>query len=248
MRVPILTYHSLDESGSVISVRPADFAKQMQTLYSQGFRAVSLTELLHALQDQRHWERTVAITFDDGFESIYHHAMPVLADYGFAATVFLVSDYCDRTNDWPGQAAHVPRLRLLRWSQVREMTALGIQFGAHTKTHPNLKRLPEVAAREEIIGSKKAIEDHVQHRVDAFAYPYGAYDSLTSGVVREHFRVACSADLDYVRPGCNPVALERVDAFYLRSESFFRHLLSYRTVAYVRVRRALRDFRRVWHD
>lgn len=248
MRIPILTYHSLDESGSVISVRPADFAKHMRSLHNRGLRAVSLAELLHVLQDQRNWERTVAITFDDGFENIYHHAMPVLAGYGFAATVFLVSDYCEKDNDWPGQAAHVPRLPLLRWSQVREMAAVGIQFGAHTKTHPNLNRLSDVAAREEILGSKKAIEDRVQHRVDAFAYPYGAYNSLTRGVVREHFGVACSADLGYVRPGCDPVALERLDAFYLRSAYLFRHLFSYRIVAYMRVRRALRDFRKNWRD
>lgn len=248
MRVPILTYHSLDESGSVISVRPADFAKQMRTLYHQGFRAVSLPELPRVLHGRQNQQSTVAITFDDGFENMYHHAIPVLATYGFTATVFLVSDYCDRRNDWPGQDACVPRLPLLRWSQVREMAALGIQFGAHTKTHPNLEWLSEVAAREEIIGSQKAIEDHVQHRVDAFAYPYGAYNSLIRGLVREHFTVACSADLDYVRPGCDPVALERLDAFYLRGEYFFRHLLSYPTVAYLRARRALRDFRKLWHD
>lgn len=248
MRVPILTYHSVDESGSVISVRPADFAKQMRILCNEGFRAVSLPELLHVLQDGRNQHRTVAITFDDGFENVYRHAMPVLAEYGFAATVFLVSDYCNRTNDWPGQSAYVPRLPLLRWSQVREMAVLGIQFGAHTKTHPNLTGLSAVAYREEIIGSQKAIEDHVQHRVDAFAYPYGAYDSLTCGVVREHFAVACSADLDYVHPGCDPVALQRLDAFYLRGEYLFRHLLSSPTVAYLRARRVLRNFRNAWHD
>lgn len=248
MRVPILTYHSLDESGSVISVRPADFARQMRALYDQGYQAVSLPELLHVLQDRRNQQRTVAITFDDGFENVYHHAMPVLAEYGFVATVFLVSDYCNRTNDWPGQSAYVPRLPLLRWSQAREMAALGIQFGAHTKTHPNLTGFSGVAAREEIIGSQKAIEDHIQHRVDAFAYPYGAYDSLIRGLVREHFAVACSADLGYVRPGCDPAALQRLDAFYLRREYFFRHLLSVPSVAYVRARRVLRDFRNAWHE
>ena len=128
------------------------------------------------------------------------------------------------------------------------MSGLGIQFGAHTKTHPNLTRLSKVAAREEIIGSQKAIEDQIQHRVNAFAYPYGGYNSSTRGVVREHFDVACSADLDYVRPGCDRVALERLDVFYLRREYFFSHLLSYRTVAYLRVRRALRDVRNVWND
>ncbi len=248
MRIPILTYHSLDESGSVLSMQPGLFARQMRTLYDQGFRAVSLSELLQVLQDKPGDQKTIAITFDDGFENLYEHALPILATYHFTATVFLVTDHCAKNNNWPGQAARLPQLPLLRWSQIREMADLGIQFGAHTKTHPNLRRLSDVAAREEIIGSQKAIEDHIQHRVNTFAYPYGAFNSLTRDLVRSHFDLACSADLDYARPGSDPLALERLDAFYLRSQYFFRCLLSCRTVTYLRLRRALRDFRNGWHD
>ncbi len=248
MRIPILMYHSLDESGSVLSTQPGLFARQMRTLYDRGFRAVSLSELLRVLQDKPGDQKTIAITFDDGFENLYQYAMPVLAAYHFSATVFLVTDHCGKSNNWPGQAARIPWLPLLRWSQICEMADLGIQFGAHTKTHPNLTRLSDMAAREEIIGSQKAIEDHVQQRVNAFAYPYGAYNSLTRDVVRSHFDLACSAELDYARPGSDPVALERLDTFYLRSQYFFRCLLSCRTVTYLRVRRALRDFKNGWHD
>jgi peptidoglycan/xylan/chitin deacetylase (PgdA/CDA1 family) len=219
----------------------------MRALHDQGVRAVSLTELLQDSQHLPTHQKTIAITFDDGFENIYQHAIPVLATYGFTATVFLVSDYCGKTNGWPSQPEHIPRLPLLGWSQIREMSDLGIHFGAHTKTHPDLTRLSEVAARDEIIESKKVIEGHVQQCVDTFAYPYGAYDSTIRDLVRAHFDLACSAALGYVRPGSDPLALERLDMYYLRTEDFFHQLLSWRTDAYLRVRRALRDFRNAWH-
>ena len=104
--VPILTYHSLDDSGSVISTSPAVFRAQMELLARRGYRVITLRELLDA------WDsaatvapNTVVLTFDDATENLLAHALPVLTALQFRATVFAVSGKLGGMNDWAGQAA-----------------------------------------------------------------------------------------------------------------------------------------------
>src|SRR6202043_11676 len=93
----ILTYHSLDDSGSVISVPPALFRRQMDFLAASGIPVVPLNEVMKR-------PGSVAITFDDGFRNFADHAVPVLERHRLPATVFVVSRYCGLTNDWPSQS------------------------------------------------------------------------------------------------------------------------------------------------
>src|SRR3954470_8233749 len=88
----VLTYHSLDESGSVISIRPDVFRRQMQTLAANGVKVVPLEDLFAH-------PGAVAITFDDGFANLADHALPVLEHLGLPATIFVVSGYCGKRNN-----------------------------------------------------------------------------------------------------------------------------------------------------
>jgi len=187
--------------------------------------------------------RTIALTFDDGCASVYEEAFPLLCEYGFLATVYLVTDYCGRLNAWPGQPREIPRLPLLQWGQIQEMSRHGIQFGAHTKTHPDLRRLSTFELEREVRDSKRAIEDRLGQPVDSFAYPYGHFDARVLEVVRERFAAACSTELAFVHKASNPWCLERVDTYYLRARIFPRHLTSPMARAYLRMRRALRTMR-----
>src|SRR5438132_3962726 len=105
LRAAVLTYHAIDESGSVLSTSPRLFAQQMQILAASGVRTVPLTDLPNLISAASTSAPVVALTFDDGFMSVYEYALPVIAGYGFPATVFVVSDYCGRTNAWPSQPA-----------------------------------------------------------------------------------------------------------------------------------------------
>src|SRR5439155_10707754 len=98
MRLPILTYHSLDESGSPVSVRPLMLRRHLASLHAAGYTALPLGEALACLapgglhsgldsQPARVPARVVALTFDDGYASVYEHAYPLLASYGWRATV-----------------------------------------------------------------------------------------------------------------------------------------------------------------
>jgi peptidoglycan/xylan/chitin deacetylase (PgdA/CDA1 family) len=236
-RAAILTYHSLDASGSVVSVAPRRFAEQMASL-ARGGRKVAPVEEVHRVQG------AVALTFDDGFANFYEHALPVLAQYGFPATVFVVSGYCGRDNNWPSQPrAGIPRLALMSWSQLKELAACGIRLGAHTVNHPRLPQLKAHEVEEEMRVSQAEIEDRTGETASVFAYPYGA----TNGPVREaaakYFRLACSTRMGFVAENSDAFDLPRVDAYYLNQQFWFENLFNAWGSGYVGARKALRSAR-----
>lgn len=221
--VPILTYHSLDETGSVISVAPDVFHRQMRLLAAWGFRCVRLSDLLDAWEGLASLgDRTVVLTFDDGFRSVREHAAPVLAELGFGATVFAVSGYCGRSNDWPSQPPGIPRLPLLSWSELRELDASNFEVGAHGVRHEPLSRVAPEVAEGEITGSRLDLEDGLGRPVATFAYPYGLENPTVRDVVAGQFRGACGVAMGAARRGDDRYRLRRIDAYYLRSPAAFR--------------------------
>ena len=150
-RSAILTYHSLDDSGSVISTPPALFRRQIEFLAASGIPVTHLDQVIRQ-------PGSVAITFDDGFGNVAEHAVPLLEQYGFPATVFVVSQFCGRRNNWPSQpAGAVPVLPLLGWDDLAGMPER-VAIGAHTATHPDLSRLPASQCEEEMNSSRDQIE------------------------------------------------------------------------------------------
>jgi peptidoglycan/xylan/chitin deacetylase (PgdA/CDA1 family) len=135
-RLPILTYHSIDRSGSIISTSPEKFRRQLHLLKEQSLQVISLDELAACLSlDRPLPSDSIVITFDDGFRSVYDEAFPILQKMGFRATVFIVPEYCGRNNRWPGQPGMIPAFNLLGWDDIKEMSDQGIEFGAHTRSH-----------------------------------------------------------------------------------------------------------------
>jgi len=242
--IAILTYHSLDDSGAVLSTPPYVFTVQMQILHERGIRVIPLSEVRHILGSTARHEPLVALTFDDGFRNVYEYGLPILQRYGFTATVFLVTDYCDGMNSWPGQPPSVERRPLLRWAEVKEMSAAGVAFGSHTRTHPDLRTLAGQQVEGELVGSKQAIEDATGRAVEMFAYPYGAYNHTVKHLAQTHFALACSTTLSFVRPGSDLFALERLDMYYLRRPALLGRLFSQEVTVYLLLRRKLRDLRR----
>ena len=160
----ILTYHSLDHANSAISLRPEAFEQQMRWLIETGIPVVPLTEVLQS-------PSAVALTFDDGFQNFRELAFPVIQDLSLPATVFVVTGHCGRENRWATQPVHIPTLDLLTWSEIEELARQGVEFGAHTVTHPNLVHLEPKAAEAEIHQSRIDIEDRMALR---FVQPFVA--------------------------------------------------------------------------
>ena len=252
MPVPILMYHAIGEPRSLLSITPADFTWQMNWLYKNNFQVLSLAEVVGYLQQRKTLPaRSVTITFDDGFEGVYRHAFPVLARYGFSATVFLVAGYCGQVNNWPNQPASIPILKLSGWSQVYEMDRFGIEFGSHSLSHPRLDHLPAIDVEREINSSKRIIEEHLCHSIDFFAFPYGQYNRLVQTFVRQTYSGACTTSLGLASKRNNPFEMPRIDIYYLREPSLFRLLSNPILSVYLSQRRKLRAaasmiLRRAW--
>ncbi len=245
-RIPILTFHSLDDSGSAVSVPPRVFRQQMEWLRDCGYAGIGLGELFDAWDDAAGCPaKRVAITFDDGFRNTLESAAPVLAALGFRATLFAVAAPGGRSNDWPGQPETIPRLPLLSSPELRALADSGFEIGAHGLTHAALDALSPSAAEREIDDSKRALEDVVGRPVDVFAYPYGRASPSVREQVSARYRGACSVELGFARAGDDRHWLPRIDMYYFRSLAIFRTLQTPVGAGYVALRAAGRWLKRV---
>ncbi len=242
MNLPVLTYHSIDDSQSVISTPPAVFTRQMEYLWQQGYQTISAAELVAAIQGSfKPPEKSVLLTFDDGYENLYSEAFPVLERLRFKAIVFLITDYCGKLNEWSDGAASLARRQMLSWSQIKEMSKYNIEFGAHTATHADLTKLTPTQAAEEMVKSKVTIQEVLGLESRTFAYPYGKMNALVKETAQQHFAAAFSTRLGKVNRLCDLHLIRRVDMYYLQNEAIFRALSSTPFDWYLGLRQALRD-------
>lgn len=237
----ILTYHSLDVSGSPISLAPERFRHQMEWLANSETSVVPLEQAVRT-------RGAVALTFDDGIRNFRDIALPVLDEFELPATVFVVTGYCGRTNRWPTQPSHIPTLGLLSWSEIEELARHGVEFGAHTVTHPNLARLEPVAAAAEMRESRIDLEDRTGRSVRTFAWPYGVSTAALRATAAEEFSLACGTDLRYMEGNYDLTNLPRIDAFYWAHPFGFQRQRSPLGRAYTQLRRTFRNCRSMFAD
>lgn len=217
----ILTYHSIDPSGSPISLDESAFARHVEFLASGAVRVVPLEDLA-GLPGTGH---AVALTFDDGFENFATAAWPRLAAAGLPATVFLVTDHAGRDNRWGGRAeAGIPSLPLMDWETAGRVAAEGARLGSHTRSHSSLPALDDEALADELVASRERIASETGADPAAFCYPYGDHDGRTAAAVRARYRLACTTELAVLGEDADPHLMPRLDAYYLsepgRIESF----------------------------
>jgi peptidoglycan/xylan/chitin deacetylase (PgdA/CDA1 family) len=239
----ILTYHSIADGASPLEIPPAIFAQQMEWLRSNA-RVVPLGELVDALANHMPLpERTVVLSFDDGFRDFHAAAAPVLLRLGLPATVFLPTMYAGGKNDWPGQPSWVVPQPLMDWAQVRELAEYGIEFGSHSVTHPDLTSLSAAKCKQELEMSKQEIESHTARPADFFCFPYGRWNLDVKDAAGYYYEGACSTGAGVVEPDADPYALPRVDAHYVRNPAWFRRLFTRSFEAYITARRMIRLLR-----
>ena len=219
----ILTYHSVDTTGSVISVAPVAFERHARWLAASGVAVVPLADLL----DQPSGRDAVAITFDDAYTNFASDAWPRLRDLGLPVTLFVPTGFVGRENTWPElPGGQMPRLPILDWRALARLHEEGVALGAHTRRHPDLRTLEAAAAAEEIHGSFEDLHRETGARARTFAYPYGFWTAGAAATVRDACDVACTTELRLLRSGEDPHLLPRLDSYYLdgpgRIEQFGR--------------------------
>jgi peptidoglycan/xylan/chitin deacetylase (PgdA/CDA1 family) len=235
----ILTYHSIDDSGSPISTAPAVFARHAAWLRSGRVRVTSIPELV-ALPDQTD---AVAITFDDGFANFREAAARL---EGLPVTLFVVTDHVGRTNAWRGvEAAGVPTLPLLDWTELATLAERGVTLGAHTLTHPDLRVLTQTQCQRELNGSAQRLHAETGQAIDTVAYPYGAVSAAVSAAAATVFRWGCTTDLRPLESAERALELPRLDMYYFRDMGRLEAWGTRSFAARLACRRALRHGRRL---
>jgi peptidoglycan/xylan/chitin deacetylase (PgdA/CDA1 family) len=194
-RLPVLMYHHVGQPQPGVprslTVSQEQFEGQIRWLARRGYVGICPADWLAWCREGKPLPpRPVLLTFDDGYADLLKHAVPVLKRYGFGAAVFVVSGQIGGTNIWDG-AQPVPFGRLLAADEIRELAALGIEIGAHSHSHPDLRALSEEELGEEVAGSARDLGVICNRQILSFAYPYGHHD----GRVRD--RVRATYDLAY---------------------------------------------------
>ncbi len=215
-KLPVLVYHQIEDPvRSDVSCTPAQFLAQMKALLENGFTPLDLGQTRVFLgAGAGGVSKPVLITFDDGYESLFTHALPVARQLGVPMTVFMVTSRLGRKPQF---------LRYLDAEQIRKMAASGfIEFGSHTHDlHTNILNIYQAfrgtpnpvsrLLRNDLDRSRKKLEFILGKPPFAIAWPYGKYNRDLSGVAREagFFLHFCSR-YGYNFPGSDPFEIKRI--------------------------------------
>ena len=236
----ILTYHSLDHSGSPISLDPAAFRGQLEWFRERPVRVVHIAELLTLPAEVD----AVALTFDDGFANFATEAAPPLRERGFPVTLFIVTGHVGRDNRWHGRGdAGVPVLPLLDWDALGRLQESGVKLAAHTQTHPHLTTRDSAALEAELALAPEEMQRHLGTSPEGLAYPYGDTDERVVQQAKRTYRWACTTEFRALGRAEAPLRLPRLDAWYFRDPRRLAHWGSPTFRAWVWSRRQARRVR-----
>lgn len=180
------------------------FEAKLSALRAAGFQAVALDAEKFGIGGN------FTVTFDDGYAGVIEAALPALERQKVTAIEFLIAGKLGGRNEWDIAKGDVAQ-PLMDAAQVRTWLAAGHQIGSHSLTHPNLRKIPLVQAREEISASKKLLEDTFGVAVKHFCYPYGSYtEAIRDLVAAAGYQTASTVQHGVPQPGDSPCELKRI--------------------------------------
>lgn len=205
--VHVLCYHNLTDSPrSDYDVKPADFTAQMQVLKDGGYGVISCRQLADYLGNVEDLpEKSVVISFDDGWKSVLTTAKPILDQFGFKPVLFV-------------NPVSIGGKNYLSWQDLKALMQAGYEIDSHTTTHANLTKKPKSqslaefqdSVREEIEKSYNVIAEELGQAPVALAYPFGNYDEFVMRTTKEiGYRLGLSIDPGAIDKQSDPWALPR---------------------------------------
>jgi len=171
--LPILMYHEVGDGPNSLFVRDSELNEQMRYLYDNKYTVVSLATAVEMLKNNCIPEKTVALTFDDGYQTFYGKVWPLLQQYGFNATVFVITNKVDAAP-------------FMSWNEIKILADNGVEIGCHTHTHPSLKALDASKLPAEILQSRQYLESNTKTVVQTFCYPSGEYRQEAVDMIRQN--------------------------------------------------------------
>jgi peptidoglycan/xylan/chitin deacetylase (PgdA/CDA1 family) len=188
-RTVVLCYHAISERWpAALAVSEADLERQVRAFLSRGFEPTGFIDAI----SRPNRGKTLAITFDDAYRSVYDRALPVLRRLGATATLFVPTAHAGDGSvmSWPGIDGWVggpwePELEGATWGQIAELAAAGWEIGSHTRSHPRLTELGDAQLADELCGSKADCEERLDRACTSIAYPYGDVDARVALAARD---------------------------------------------------------------
>ncbi|MFD9130712.1 polysaccharide deacetylase family protein, partial [Kitasatospora sp. NPDC059571] len=215
IRVPVFLYHSISNDPPAwlapYTVTPQTFTEHLDRIADSGRTVIPLSRLVSALRGGKPVpDHCAVLTFDDGYADFYWTAAQILSERDLPATLYVTTGAVHT----PGHRAAgslLPPAPMLSWRQVVTLDALGMEIGAHSRTHAQLDTLPGRRLAHEIDGSKQDLEDALDHPVQAFAYPHG-YSSaaVRRKVQKAGFTSAAAVANAFSSPSDDPLRIVRL--------------------------------------
>lgn len=173
--IPVLMYHSIGyEQGNTARVSKEKFREQMKYLKDNSYVTLTLDQAYNFFVDNKPIpEKSLVITFDDGYVDNYVEALPILKEFGFKATFFIITDLVDKNSDY------------MNLEQLKEMDAYEMDIESHTVNHEHLKQLTYKNQVKTLKESKEFLQKSLNKKVQYLAYPYGEYSKETVTAAKE---------------------------------------------------------------
>ncbi|WP_144211564.1 polysaccharide deacetylase family protein [Shewanella donghaensis] len=183
--VVILQYHHVSETTPAsTSVTPAQFEQQMQYLAENEFTIIPLTEAVNAIKNNTPLaDKSIVITFDDGYDSIATAAAPILKKYDFSYTLFVSVEPIEK-----GYSG------MMSWDDINQLAQNGATIANHSWAHEHLNRQLEGESKQQwlerietnLLDTEAEIKKHTGQSVKMLAYPYGEYNADVEGILKKH--------------------------------------------------------------
>jgi peptidoglycan/xylan/chitin deacetylase (PgdA/CDA1 family) len=215
----VVYYHRVaDDAANEWTVSNELFARQIAWL-AENFDLVSLEEAQHRLRRGANFRPCVSITFDDGYADNCRHALPLLVDRRIPCTYFVSNQQVCDGLPFPHDRAAGQRFAPNSIPELRKLAALGIEIGAHTRTHCGLAKISDPARLlDEVVIAGEELQAAVGKPIRYFAFPYGQHANLNADVFHLAYEAGyegvCSAYGGFNFPGDDAFHLQRFPADY----------------------------------
>ena len=199
--VPVLYYHSVEPSEkNEVIISPDRLREQLQFIKDSGYTTLTISEFYDYIISKKPIpEKSILITFDDGYMDNYTNAFPILKELEMKATIFVITSVIDEGSYY------------LSSEKIKEMSDYGIDIESHTATHSHLDQLTYEEQLKELKDSKEKIESITGKEVLSVAYPYGDLNEDSIKAVKEAgYSLAFTTNLGYADREDTPVKLDRI--------------------------------------
>ena len=206
MNIPVLSYHSISEDASYISLSTQIFEKQISFLKKLGYVSINFNEIDPNKKNQ------IIITFDDGYKDILINALPILKRHNFKATCFFVTNQIGKNNQWDNKKEKFSTKKIMSNDDIKRWSLNGMSVQSHSHNHFDLTKLSNFDIVKELEISKKYFKDKFNLETDVFCYPFGKVNQNVYDLTKKIYKKAVTTNRSrYNINKHNPFLIPRID-------------------------------------